>query len=165
MQGKKGGKIWYNGKNHHRPDTGRKGTCIMYLCKEFREMEPLDGGFLIHTNCADIKVCFVTDEIVRIRVSFDREMAEESYVLATTAWADRLDGLFAGERTRLQPVEPRLHETKEGYVFVTPAVLLEFCKDPLGFKLYNREGDLLYSDLAGTPTPWIPTAASPITAP
>ena len=78
----------------------------MYLCKEFRGMDKQDGCFLLHTNCADIKVCFVTDEIVRVRVSFDKELAEESYVLATTAWEDRLDGLFEGERTRLTPRGP-----------------------------------------------------------
>ena len=57
----------------------------MYLCNTFLGMDQQDGCFLLHTNCADIKVCFVTDEIVRVRVSFDRELAEESYVLATTA--------------------------------------------------------------------------------
>ena len=78
----------------------------MYLCKQIQSMERLDGAFLFHTNCADIKVCFVTDEIVRVRVAFDRELAEESYILSTTAWEDRLDGLFAAERTRVQPVTP-----------------------------------------------------------
>ena len=78
----------------------------MYLCKQIQSMERLDGAFLFHTNCADIKVCFVTDEIVRVRVAFDRELAEESYVLATTAWEDRLDGMFGAERTRVQPVTP-----------------------------------------------------------
>ena len=123
----------------------------MYLCKEFRGMDKQDGSFLLHTNCADIKVCFVTDEIVRVRVSFDKELAEESYVLATTAWEDRLDGLFEGERTRLTPVEPQVSEDEAAITFTTAAVRLVFGKDPLGFKLYNAAGDLLYSDLAGTP--------------
>lgn len=123
----------------------------MYLCKEFRGMDRLDGAFLLHTNCADIKIVFVTDEIVRVRVSFDKELAEESYVLATTAWADRLDGLFEGERTRLAPVEPQVSEDDASITFTTAAVRLVFGKDPLGIKLYNAGGDLLYSDLAGTP--------------
>lgn len=123
----------------------------MYLCKEFRGMDKQDGCFLLHTNCADIKVCFVTDEIVRVRVSFDKELAEESYVLATTAWEDRLDGLFEGERTRLTPVDPQVSEDDAAITFTTAAVRLVFGKDPLGFQLYNAAGDLLYSDLAGTP--------------
>lgn len=44
-------------------------------------MERKDGAFLLHTDNADIKVCFVTDEIVRVRASFDHELAEESYIL------------------------------------------------------------------------------------
>lgn len=123
----------------------------MHLCKNIQGMERRGGAYLFHTNCADILICFVTDEIARVRVSFDRELAEESYVLATTAWEDRLDGLFDGERTRVAPVEPALTETEKAYVFETAAVRLELGKDPLGVRLFNKAGDLLYSDLAGTP--------------
>lgn len=123
----------------------------MYLCKEIQAMERLDGAFLFHTNCADIKVCFVTDEIVRLRVSFDKELAEESYVLSTTAWEDRLDGLFEAERTHLTPCTPAVEETEGEITFDTGKVKLVARKSPLCFQLYNRDGDLLYSDLAGTP--------------
>ena len=123
----------------------------MYLCKEIQSMERLDGAFLFHTNCADIKVCFVTDEIVRVRVAFDRELAEESYILSTTAWEDRLDGLFGAERTRVQPVTPEVTVTDEAVTFQTAAVRLVAERSPLCFKLYDKDGTLLHSDLAGTP--------------
>ena len=123
----------------------------MYLCKEIQSMERLDGAFLFHTNCADIKVCFVTDEIVRVRVAFDRQLAEESYVLSTTAWEDRLDGLFAAERTRVQPVTPAVTVTDQAITFETAAVRLVAGRSPLCFKLYDKEGTLLHSDLAGSP--------------
>ena len=123
----------------------------MYLCKQIQSMERLDGAFLFHTNCADIKVCFVTDEIVRVRVAFDRELAEESYILSTTAWEDRLDGLFAAERTRVQPVTPNVTVTDAAITFETAAVRLVAERDPLCFKLYDKEGTLLHSDLAGAP--------------
>ena len=123
----------------------------MYLCKQIQSMERLDGAFLFHTNCADIKVCFVTDEIVRVRVAFDRELAEESYILSTTAWEDRLDGLFAAERTRVQPVTPDVTVTDAAITFETAAVRLVAERYPLCFKLYDKEGTLLHSDLAGAP--------------
>ena len=63
----------------------------MEICSRFTGMERKDGAFLLHTDNADIKVCFVTDEIVR--ASFDHELAEESYVLMTTAWEDRIKPL------------------------------------------------------------------------
>ena len=62
----------------------------MEICSRFTGMERKNGAFLLHTDSADIKVCFVTDEIVRVRASFDHELAEEPYVLMTTAWEDRI---------------------------------------------------------------------------
>ena len=73
----------------------------MDVCTQFTGADKGRGAWILHTNCADIKVIFVTDEIVRVRISFDRTFPEESYVLMTTAWEDRLDSLFAGERTRV----------------------------------------------------------------
>lgn len=123
----------------------------MQLCNKIEGMERRDGMFLFHTNCADIGICFVNDEIVRVRVSFDREFAEESYVLSTTAWEDRLDRLFEGERNRIVPAEPAFQENETFYLFETAAVRLELSKNPLGIRLYDREGTLLYHDLEGTP--------------
>lgn len=123
----------------------------MEICSKVAGLDRLGGAFLIHTDCADIKLCFVTDEIVRVRVSFDREFAEESYVLAATAWEDRLDPLFDGERTRLEPVMPKLYEEENALVFRSKALRLEMDRDPLCLRLYDAEGTELYSTLAGSP--------------
>lgn len=123
----------------------------MDVCTKFTGIEKLQGAWLIHTNCADIKVVFVTDEIVRVRTSFDKEFAEESYVLMTTAWEDRLDPLFEGERTRLEPVIPETVENDKEISFSTGKIRLVFTKDPIGFDLYDQDGSLLYSDLHGNP--------------
>ncbi len=123
----------------------------MDICSKITGMEPLNGAFLLHTNCADIKLVFVTEEIVRLRVSFDRELAEESYVLSATAWEDRLDGLFEGERTRLTPAAPALAETEKTLIFSTAQLRLELDKDPLCVRLYDKEGTELYSSLAESP--------------
>ncbi len=123
----------------------------MKICSRFESMEALNGAYLIHTNCADIKVCFVTEEIVRIRASFDKEMAEESYILTTTAWEDRMDDFLAGERTRKEAAAAEVTEEEGNITFVTAAVRLVLQKNPIGFKLYDKEGSLLYSDLEGNP--------------
>lgn len=123
----------------------------MKICSAVTGLERLEGAFLLHANCADIKLYFVTDEIVRVRASFDKELAEESYVLAATAWEDRLDPLFEKERTRLQPVQPKLTEGDKTLVFDTGKLRLEVDKDPISFRLYDQEGTLLYEDLAGNP--------------
>ena len=140
--------VCYTGIEH--PNPPRKENPHVSL-----QGNPVHGapgrGVPFHTNCADIKVCFVTDEIVRVRVAFDRELAEESYILSTTAWEDRLDGLFGAERTRVQPVTPEVTVTDEAVTFQTAAVRLVAERSPLCFKLYDKDGTLLHSDLAGTP--------------
>ena len=123
----------------------------MKICSRFESMETLQGAYLVHTNCADIKIYFVTDEIVRVRASFDKELAEESYILSTTAWEDRMDGLLEGERTRVAGVVPAVTEEDNMITFATSELTLTLQKNPIGFKLYDKEGSLLYSDLEGNP--------------
>ena len=83
----------------------------MEICSRFTGMERKDGAFLLHTDNADIKVCFVTDEIVRVRASFDHELAEESYVLMTTAWEARIKPLPDADLYRSAPI----HHTPDFY--------------------------------------------------
>ena len=123
----------------------------MKICSRFESIEALQGAYLVHTNCADIKIYFVTDEIVRVRASFDKELAEESYILSTTAWEDRLDGFLGDERTRKEAVVPEVVEEENTISFATAEVKLVLQKNPIGFKLYDKEGSLLYSDLEGNP--------------
>ena len=84
----------------------------MEICSRFTGMERKNGAFLLHTDNADVKVCFVTDEIVRVRASFDHELAEESYVLMTTAWEDRIKLLPDAALYR----STLIHHTPEFYV-------------------------------------------------
>jgi len=123
----------------------------MKICSRFESLEKLQGAYLVHTNCADIKIYFVTDEIVRVRASFDKELAEESYILSTTAWEDRMDGLLEGERTRVAGIVPEVTEEDNMITFATSQLTLTLQKNPIGFKLYDKEGSLLYSDLEGNP--------------
>ena len=83
----------------------------MEICSRFTGMERKDGAFLLHTDNADIKVCFVTDEIIRVRASFDHELAEEPYVLMTTAWEDRIKLLPDAALYR----STRIHHTPDSY--------------------------------------------------
>ena len=123
----------------------------MDICRKITGLEKRDGYTLVHTNCCDIKIVFLTDEIVRVRASFDKELAEESYILMTTAWEDRLDPLFEGQRTRLEPVAAKLAEGEKTIVFESAALRLELDRDPICIRLYDKDGTGLYSTLAGSP--------------
>ena len=106
---------------------------------------------ILHTDNADIKLYFLTDEIIRVRASFDKEFAEESYILSLTAWEDRLDSLFTGERTRIAPVIPAIEETENRITFTTASLRLEFDINPICVRLYDSAGVELYSSLSGNP--------------
>ena len=116
----------------------------MEICSRFTGMERKNGAFLLHTDNADVKVCFVTDEIVRVRASFDHELAEEPYVLMTTAWEDRIKPLPDAALYR----STRIHHTPDSYikrelVGARPLHLAgarPFCrlKAPLGLSLLRK---------------------------
>ena len=85
----------------------------MENCTTITGLQALDQAYLVRTDSADIQLYFVTDEIIRVRASFDRVFPEASYVLALTAWEDRLDRLFSGERQRVTPLMPPVEETEK----------------------------------------------------
>ena len=123
----------------------------MEICTKIKSCEQSGKFYILHTDSPDIKIYFLTDEIIRVRVSFNKEFAEESYVLSAEAWEDRLDKLFEGERVKLEPINPDIEETKEKITFSTGKLWLEFDKDNICMRLYDEEGTELYSSLAGNP--------------
>ena len=55
------------------------------LLRKYISHEKTENGWLIHGDTADVMLVFMTDDVVRIRVSFNRDFREESYTLVTTA--------------------------------------------------------------------------------
>ncbi|MGN0995595.1 MAG: alpha-glucosidase, partial [Candidatus Ventricola sp.] len=117
------------------------------LLREFRSFEKTENGYIIHGDAADVMLVFMTDDLLRIRVSFDRAFKEESYTLVTTAWADRMDDLLRDERTRITALDVPAEETADTVTFTTAKVKLVLCKDPFSFMLYDLEGNVIHQDL------------------
>lgn len=117
------------------------------LLKHYLSHEKIENGWMIHGDKADIKVIFMTDDIVRIRVSFDRNFKEESYTLVTTAWEDRLDHLFTDERVRIEALDVDCVESEKELTFKTATMTLVMKKLPLSFRLFDADGKCIYRDL------------------
>ncbi len=117
----------------------------MEILRKIESFTNEDGAYLLKGDAADIKLYFLTDEIIRIRASFDREFPEESYVLMTTAWQDRLDPLFEGERKRIEPVEPAVAQMEDRIFFNTGKLQLKVCCDPFELEVEDKNGNVLYS--------------------
>ena len=122
----------------------------METCNRLTGLERREGFWLLHTDAADLKLVFLTEEIVRIRVSFDRRFPEASYVLALTAWEDRLDALLGPERERVAPRMPDPEEADGGrLVFRTGSLSLEFTGEPFSARLLDGDGAELWASLPG----------------
>ena len=117
------------------------------LVKEFKYIEQTENGYMIHCDNADIMLVFMTDDIIRIRVSFNRVFPERSYTLVTTAWDDEMDELLKDERKRITALTIPCEETEKELVFSTDTLKLKMLKKPLAFRLYTKDGNLIYSDL------------------
>lgn len=117
------------------------------LLKHFQSVEKTENGYRIHGDNADVMLVFMTDDIIRVRVSFDHRFREESYTLVTTAWPDRMDTLLAGERTRITALDVPCEETDKTLTFRTATLKLVFRKCPFSMLLYTADGELIYQDL------------------
>ena len=118
------------------------------LLQHYLSHEKTENGWLLHGNAADVLLVFLSDDVIRIRVSFARSFDEASYTLVTTAWPDRLDPLFEGERTRIQALDVPCGESEKELRFATATCTLVLNKEPFFFKLLDSEGRTVYRDLA-----------------
>lgn len=121
----------------------------MQTCITFEKIVCENDYFRVFTNTAEIRVYFMSDDVVRIRASFDKAFKEESYLLTTTGWEDRLDDFFGEERHHIKLLQPDVEEDEEKIVFATKTMKLILQKDPIAFKMVDQDGDVVYSDLEG----------------
>lgn len=120
---------------------------IMFI-KDFQKIEKTDCGYHVFADGGQVKLCFLTDDIIRIRASFDGKFKERSYALVTTAWDDELDELFKDERQRIKALDVAYTEDENSIFFETATLTLVLRKHPLSFKLIDKkDGSVLYEDL------------------
>ncbi len=124
----------------------------MNICRKLISAEVSGGKADILLDQAKMRVYFLTERIVRLRVWFDKEEKREaSYVLQATAWEDRLDELFGGERQHLSPVIIEKEETEARLVLSTETLRLVIEKDPLEIILFTADGTEIYRSIKGNP--------------
>lgn len=119
----------------------------MRVCSNVQAVEQLDDKVAVHTEGAQIRVQFVTDDIVRIRAGFDGDFAEESYSLVMTAWEDRLDDFMGDRRQRVSPAHAELADGPDKAVLQGARLRVEIEKSPFRICVYDEEGTQLHADL------------------
>ena len=121
----------------------------MRICTKALAVRDCGGYFSVETDAAELRIWFLTDEILRIRAGFDGDFAERSYTLVMTAWDDAMDELLKGERTRVVPAAARLTDSDGTAVLQGRRLRVEVEKDPLRICVYDEDGSLLHADIAG----------------
>lgn len=121
----------------------------MRICTKVLKIRDGGGYFALETDAAEIRIFFLTDEIIRIRVGFDGDFAERSYTLVMTAWDDAMDEFMRHERTRVAPAEARLTDSDTAAVIQGRKLRVVVEKEPLRICVYDEDGTLLHADIAG----------------
>ena len=80
----------------------------MKVCYTAGQVKKLENCFSVSTNAVEIRIWFLTDDILRIRAGFDGDWDEASYSLTMTAWDSRTDELMKDCRKRVQTAAAEL---------------------------------------------------------
>lgn len=120
----------------------------MKVSKKIEEISSGEGFIHIKTDAALFRILFLKDDIVRIRSTFEKEFKKEaSYTLVMTAWEDKMDQLFKGERKRVEAVVPDYEDLGDYISLKTSKLQLKINKEPFGIEIYDNVGNLLHADL------------------
>ncbi len=119
----------------------------MIICNTAIRMYRENNYFVLETDGVALRIWFLTDDILRIRAGFDGDFAEESYSLMLTAWEDRLDGLFAGQRRRVEAKSAVLTETADTFTLLGAKLRVVIDKEPFRISVYDMQGTCLHADI------------------
>lgn len=73
----------------------------MKVCYRAENVTAIDNYYSVKTNAVEIRLWYLTDDIIRIRAGFDGDWDEASYSLVKTAWESRTDELLKDYRKKL----------------------------------------------------------------
>ena len=74
----------------------------MKVCYTGGAVKDCGSYYSVATNAVELRIWFLTDDILRIRAGFDGDWDEASYSLTMTAWESRTDELMKDCRKRVR---------------------------------------------------------------
>lgn len=119
----------------------------MKVCYKAETVTDCHGYFSVETNCVEIRIMFLTDDILRIRAGFDGDWDEASYSLVMTAWESRTDDLMKNYRRHIKPAPAELKDGGSKAVIQGRRLRVEVQKDPFLISVYDEDGTLLHEDI------------------
>ena len=120
----------------------------MKICRRLISAVQEGKWFRLLTDAVELRVIFLTDDIVRIRAGFDGDdFPEESYSLVLTAWPDRMDGLLKAYRRRIEAAGAELQETENTVTLKGRHLTVAVRREPFAIRVLDREGSVLHEDI------------------
>lgn len=119
----------------------------MKVCYTAGAVTELAGCYSIATNAVELRLWFLTDEILRIRAGFDGDWDEASYSLTMTAWESRTDELMKEWRRQVKPADAVLTDEKAQAVIQGKRLKVVIEKKPFRILVYDKDGSLLHADI------------------
>lgn len=119
----------------------------MKVCTTLKTISAQENYFSVQTNAVEIRIWFLTDDIVRIRAGFDQDWDEASYSLVTTAWPSRTDELFADVRKRIETAPATLIDGEDEAIIQGRRLKVVLRKSPFTISVFDANGELLHADI------------------
>ena len=119
----------------------------MKVCYRAGTVTRENGYFSIAADCVELRIWFLTDDILRIRAGFDGDWDEGSYSLVMTAWDSRTDDFLGAERRRVEPAQAVLTDGEKEAVIQGHRLRAVIHKDPFFISVFDRDGTLLHEDI------------------
>ena len=98
--------------------------------------------YSVATNAVELRIWFLTDDILRIRAGFDGDWDEASYSLTMTAWESRTDELMKDCRKRVQSAAAALTDGDRQAVIQGARLKVVLEKEPFRIMVYDKDGSL-----------------------
>ena len=119
----------------------------MRICYKAGNVTYNTNYYSVITDSVEIRIWFLTDEIIRIRAGFDGDWDEASYSLAMTAWDSRTDEFLKGYRKRVEVAYSELVDGTDKAVICGSKLRIEIEKNPFRICVYDKDGTLLHADI------------------
>ena len=115
----------------------------MRICYKAGNVTYNTNYYSVITDSVEIRIWFLTDEIIRIRAGFDGDWDEASYSLAMTAWDSRTDEFLKGYRKRVEVAYSELVDGTDKAVICGSKLRIEIEKNPFRICVYDKDGTLI----------------------
>ena len=136
----------------------------MKVCYTGGAVKDCGSYYSVATNAVELRIWFLTNDILRIRAGFDGDWDEASYSLTMTAWESRTDALMQGCRKRVEPAAAVLTDGEKQAVIQGERLKVVIEKEPSASWSTTRTAACCTPTFLTLPTARTATAAASMPA-